>query len=230
MRGVFLIAKVAVSSAIYSFDCEYSYRIPDEYKVMAKAGVRVLVPFGKGNRKTVGFITRLYEETEFDEKIKPVIKIIDEESLLTDEMLSIIMWLKENTFCTYFDAFKSVVPSGYTVNVTQRYTLANKSINEDELDDDELDIVKIIKYAKNQREVDRILDYTGKPKLKKLITSLIDKGILEESNVLKRKTGDETVRMVRLSDEYIKGEIVTSFTVKQKNVVDFLQEIGRAHV
>lgn len=230
MRGVFLIAKVAVSSAIYSFDCEYSYRIPDEYKVMAKAGVRVLVPFGKGNRKTVGFITRLYEETEFDEKIKPVIKIIDEESLLTDEMLSIIMWLKENTFCTYFDAFKSVVPSGYTVNVTQRYTLANKSINEDELDDDELDIVKIIKYAKNQREVDRILDYTGKPKLKKLITSLIDKGILEESNVLKRKTGDETVRMVRLSDEYIKGEIVTSFTVKQKNVVDFLQEYNCASV
>lgn len=230
MRGVFLIAKVAVSSAIYSFDCEYSYRIPDEYKAMAKAGVRVLVPFGKGNRKTVGFITRLYEETEFDEKIKPVIKIIDEESLLTDEMLSIIMWLKENTFCTYFDAFKSVVPSGYTVNVTQRYTLANKSINEDELDDDELDIVKIIKYAKNQREVDRILDYTGKPKLKKLITSLIDKGILEESNVLKRKTGDETVRMVRLSDEYIKGEIVTSFTVKQKNVVDFLQEYNCASV
>lgn len=230
MRGVFLIAKVAVSSAIYSFDCEYSYRIPDEYKVMAKAGVRVLVPFGKGNRKTVGFITRLYEETEFDEKIKPVIKIIDEESLLTDEMLSIIMWLKENTFCTYFDAFKSVVPSGYTVNVTQRYTLANKSINEDELDDDELDIVKIIKYAKNQREVDRILDYTGKPKLKKLITSLIDKGILEESNVLKRKTGDETVRMVRLSDEYINGEIVTSFTVKQKNVVDFLQEYNCASV
>lgn len=230
MRGVFLIAKVAVSSAIYSFDCEYSYRIPDEYKAMAKAGVRVLVPFGKGNRKTVGFITRLYEETEFDEKIKPVIKIIDEESLLTDEMLSIIMWLKENTFCTYFDAFKSVVPSGYTVNVTQRYTLANKSINEDELDDDELDIVKIIKYAKNQREVDRILDYTGKPKLKKLITSLIDKGILEESNVLKRKTGDETVRMVRLSDEYINGEIVTSFTVKQKNVVDFLQEYNCASV
>lgn len=230
MRGVFLIAKVAVSSAIYSFDCEYSYRIPDEYKAMAKAGVRVLVPFGKGNRKTVGFITRLYEETEFDEKIKPVIKIIDEESLLTDEMLSIIVWLKENTFCTYFDAFKSVVPSGYTVNVTQRYNLANKSINEDELDDDELDIVKIIKYAKNQREVDRILDYTGKPKLKKLITSLIDKGILEESNVLKRKTGDETVRMVRLSDEYIKGEIVTSFTVKQKNVVDFLQEYNCASV
>ena len=230
MRGVFLIAKVAVSSAIYSFDCEYSYRIPNEYKSMAKAGVRVLVPFGKGNRKTIGFITRLYEETEFDEKIKPIIKVIDEESLLTDEMLSIIMWLKENTFCTYFDAFKSVVPSGYTVNVTQRYTLANKSINEDELDDDELDIVKIVKYAKNQREVDRILDYTGNPKLKKLITGLIDKGVLEESNVLKRKTGDETVRMVRLSDEYIKGEIVTNFTVKQKNVVDFLQEYNCASV
>ena len=230
MRGVFLIAKVAVSSAIYSFDCEYSYRIPNEYKSMAKAGVRVLVPFGKGNRKTIGFITRLYEETEFDEKIKPIIKVIDEESLLTNEMLSIIMWLKENTFCTYFDAFKSVVPSGYTVNVTQRYTLANKSINEDELDDDELDIVKIVKYAKNQREVDRILDYTGNPKLKKLITGLIDKGVLEESNVLKRKTGDETVRMVRLSDEYIKGEIVTNFTVKQKNVVDFLQEYNCASV
>ena len=230
MRGVFLIAKVAVSSANYSFDCEYSYRIPDNFKAIASPGSRVLVPFGKGNRKVIGFITRLYEEIDFDDKIKPIIKIIDEESLLTDEMLSIIMWLKENTFCTYFDAFKSVVPSGYSVNVTQRYTLANKSINEEELDDDEIEIVKIIKYAKNQREVDRVLDCTGNPKLKKLILGLIDKGILEESSILKRKTGDETIRMVRLSDEYIKGDVVVNFTVKQKNVVDFLNEYNCASV
>ena len=229
MRGVFVIAKVAISRAAYSFDCEYSYIIPDELKKSVASGVRVLVPFGKGNRKSIGFVTRVYEETEFNEKLKPIISVIDSESLVTDEMMKIIMWLKDNTFCTYYDAYKSVVPTGFSYNFSQHYALANKSINEGELSEQELNVVELLRTATNQREVDSLLD-CGNPKRKKLVDGLVDKGVLEEVSVLKRKTGDETVRMVRLSEEYVNGELDVRLTVKQGLVVKLLEDSGCASV
>ncbi|MGN0601421.1 MAG: primosomal protein N' [Oscillospiraceae bacterium] len=230
MRGVFLIAKVAISRAAYSFDCEYSYMIPDKIKNSVSQGTRVLVPFGKGNRRTIGFITRVYEETEFDDRIKPIISVIDKESLVTDEMMKIIMWLKENTFCTYFDAYKTVVPTGFSYNYSKHYALANKSINEDELTEDELSVVEFLKSVSNQREIDRFLDSSSNSKMKKLTESLVDKGVLEETSSLKRKTGDETVKMVSLSDDYLNDGIKTNFTVKQNLVVKLLEESGCASV
>ena len=230
MRGVFLVAKVAISRAAYSYDCEYSYMVPNELREFIAPGVRVLVPFGKGNRKSIGFVTRLYEEVDFNDKLKPLISIIDEQSLVTDEMMKIIMWLKENTFCTYFDAFKSVVPTGFSYNFSQRYALANKSIDMEELTAQEQNIVEFLKTATNQREVDNLLDCANNPKRKKLVESLVDKGILEEVDVLKRKTGDETVKMVRLSDDYFQGLPDLKLTVKQNLVVKLLEESGCASV
>ena len=123
MRGVFMVAKVAISRAAYSFDCEYSYMIPEGLREKIAPGMRVLVPFGKGNRKSIGFVTRVYEETDFDEKLKPIISLIDDQSLVTDEMMKIIMWLKENTFCTYYDAIRTLLPSALQLRVQEHYSL-----------------------------------------------------------------------------------------------------------
>ena len=93
MRGPFTVAKIAVSSAAYSFDAEYSYIVPSELNDKISCGVRVIVPFGKGNRHVIGFVTRTYLDSAYNEKIKPVFSVIDEESLLTEEMMNIIFWL-----------------------------------------------------------------------------------------------------------------------------------------
>ena len=95
MRGVFIVAKVAISRASYSFDALYSYSVPEELAQKVKSGVRVLVPFGRGNRKAVGFVARTYTEAEYNDKLKPIISVVDGESLVTEEMMRIIMWLKE---------------------------------------------------------------------------------------------------------------------------------------
>lgn len=230
MRGIFTVAKVAISRASYSFDCEYSYMVPSELKEYLTIGARVLVPFGKGNKKTIGFVTRTYEDVHFNENLKPMISIIDTPSLLTDEMIKIIFWLKDNTFCTYFDAFKSVVPTGFSYNFSQHYALSNKSLNYDELTQQEINAVEYLKSVPSKREVDKFLDTTISTKRKKLVESLLDKGFLEEVDVLKRKTGDETVKMVRLSDEYHKGVLDLHLTARQNLVVKLLEDCGCASV
>ena len=87
MRGVFTVAKVAVSAASYSFDKLYSYHVPREMEDLVCIGARVLVPFGRGNRKVIGFVTSLYEESVYNEAVKPIISVVDEQSLVTDEMM-----------------------------------------------------------------------------------------------------------------------------------------------
>ena len=77
VRGVFIVAKVAISRASYSFDALYSYSVPEELAQKVKSGVRVLVPFGRGNRKAVGFVARTYTEAEYNDKLKPVISVVD---------------------------------------------------------------------------------------------------------------------------------------------------------
>ncbi|WP_295208750.1 primosomal protein N' [Ruminococcus sp.] len=230
LRGVFTVAKVAISRASYSFDALYSYSVPEELAANLTIGMRVLVPFGKGNKKAVGFVARTYTEAEYNEKLKPVISVIDSESLVTDEMMKIIFWLKENTFCTYFDAFKSVVPTGFSYNFSEHYSLVNTFIDEDELSDDEKNIIDFLRCAKNQREIDSFLDVKGDPKKKNILDSLVDKGFVEISDQLKRKVGDESVSMVRLAENYLSGSLQVSLTPKQTLVVKLLEESGCASV
>ena len=67
-----LLARVAVSSVPYAADKLYTYRVPDELKDTAAPGKRVLIPFGRGNRRSEGFVLDIVREED-----KPVYKPID---------------------------------------------------------------------------------------------------------------------------------------------------------
>ena len=55
----------------------------------------------------------------------------DQEQVFSDEMLFLIQWLKENTFCTYFDAVRTVIPAGLSIRFQEQYTLTEKHTYED---------------------------------------------------------------------------------------------------
>ena len=66
-----MLARVAVSSVPYAADKLYTYRVPDELKDTAAPGKRVLIPFGRGNRRSEGFVLDIVREED-----KPVYKPI----------------------------------------------------------------------------------------------------------------------------------------------------------
>ncbi|NLC78359.1 MAG: primosomal protein N', partial [Ruminococcaceae bacterium] len=99
--------KVAVENAAFKFDKLYSYAVPDALAKFAKVGARVLVPFGK-SRPRMGVVLETEEENPVG--LKSVIDIEKSEPLLDSEQVSLILFLHETTFCTYFDAVKTVLP------------------------------------------------------------------------------------------------------------------------
>ena len=106
-----LVATVAVDNTFFSFDTDYSYRVPDEFCKFAQIGSKVTVPFGRGDKARDGIIVNLFEDSSVGLKeIKTV-----EEKVLTDEMVKLALWLKERCFCTTYDCLKQMLPRKYGI-------------------------------------------------------------------------------------------------------------------
>ncbi|MEO4053577.1 primosomal protein N' [Solibacillus sp. CAU 1738] len=104
------IAKVIVDVAAYPVDRPFDYLVPDEWHDLIECGCRVKVPFGP--RNVLGFVVELTSETEIPlDKVKPVAQILDIEPVLTNEMLALAKWLKNDTICYEIDALQVMLPS-----------------------------------------------------------------------------------------------------------------------
>ena len=125
-----MIGRIAVSAANFAIDKPYSYRIPQD---MALApGQRVMVPFGRANRRTEGIV--LTVEPGSEDKLKPVESCLDEEAILTETQLRLAAFLRERYFCTFFDAIRAMLPAGLwfrtrlTVSLTEDLSWKDKNL------------------------------------------------------------------------------------------------------
>lgn len=115
-----MIAKVAVSAAVYAIDKPYSYQIPSQMK--AVPGIRVLVPFGRGNRASEGIVLAVCDEKT--EQLKPILQVLDETPVLTESMLRLAAFVRERCFCTFFEAIRAMLPAGMWFQVKDTYCVA----------------------------------------------------------------------------------------------------------
>ena len=114
-----MIAKIAVSAATFAIDKPYSYFIPDTMNLIP--GMRVTVPFGRGNRQSEGVVLSVEEGNA--KGLKPVESCLDEESLLDMKMLRLAAFLRERYFCTFFDAIRVMLPGGLWFHTKQTFRL-----------------------------------------------------------------------------------------------------------
>ena len=128
-----MIGKIAVSAANFAIDKPYSYWIPQD---MALApGQRVMVPFGRANRRTEGIV--LTVEPGSEDKLKAVESCLDDGPILTETQLRLAAFLRERYFCTFFDAIRVMLPAGLwfrtrlTVSLTEERSWKDKTIRKE---------------------------------------------------------------------------------------------------
>ncbi|MFR1045058.1 MAG: primosomal protein N' [Faecalibacterium sp.] len=102
---------VAVSNATFHFDKLYTYAIMPDQQDTVKLGSMVLVPFGRGSRARMGVVLACDAEPE-SAKLKYLFDVAPASACLTPELLRLVHFLKERTFCTYYEAVKAVIPYG----------------------------------------------------------------------------------------------------------------------
>ena len=223
------IAAVAVENSAYSFDKAYDYLLPEAFQ-NADPGCRVLVPFGKGNKCRQGVIIELKDETDSGTKLKKVAQLIDEKPVLSDEMLKLVIWLKERTFCTLFEAAKTILPAGMCHRTVTSYTAVSGA----DVSEQDADTVQIYNYFLNSKgyvEGEKALKTLGFVPDYQVLEKMVKKGFLLRNYDSVRNTGDLTVKNVRITEggeNALEGEI--KLTTKQKSILELLADIGTASV
>ena len=107
------IAKIIVDVPLMQTDQPYSYRIPEEFLGMLEVGMRVHVPFGKGNRLIQGIVLGLesqsYEE-EKEQDLKDIAEVLDFSPVLTQEQLWLAEELRKSVFSYKISILKAMLP------------------------------------------------------------------------------------------------------------------------
>ena len=195
-----LLARVAVSSVPFAADKLYTYRIPDALAAEAASGKRVLIPFGRGNRRSEGFILDIVRE-EDKPAYKPIDAFLDDAPLLDSRDIRLVRWMKARYFCTYYDALKTLLPGGVWLKSREIWKLneevsaeqALSAVAPDSLEETLLCAVLGAKGAERTA-----LNELGGEKTGRALHAMAQQGILVCETTMKQRLGDKKARMVSL--------------------------------
>lgn len=216
-----LIAKIAVENTAYSFDKPFSYAVPQHLQSIIKVGMRVLVPFGRGNKKRQGIVL-LLDFSDTDEELKSIISVVDEEPVLNKELISLATYMKEHYFCTLYDAVKTMLPAGINYHLTTVYGI--QSSDEDSaLDSEEQRIYDYLLKKRKPVKSETILDAFGLSDTR-ILDTMITKGVLYKSDEAFRRVNDAVMKMVSPA---VGAETMNfKLTEKQQRVFDIINASG----
>ncbi len=121
----FKIAEVIVDNKCKETDMIYSYGIPPDLSV--KIGHRVIVPFGRGNKKLAGYILGFKESIDFDKKrLKNIIKLAEPNPLIPFDTIELVKWMRDKYLCYYIEAVHAVIPANIRIKTSYYYELVDE--------------------------------------------------------------------------------------------------------
>ncbi|MCI5621894.1 MAG: primosomal protein N' [Lachnospiraceae bacterium] len=104
-------ANIIIDISHEKLDKTFQYKIPEAMQDQLQVGVRVLIPFGKGNRAMTGYVVEITDVAEYDpEKMKEIKKIDTEGIAIESQLIALAAWIRKNYGATMNQALKTVIP------------------------------------------------------------------------------------------------------------------------
>ncbi len=222
MQG--LTAQVALEGAAFSFDKLYRYAVPPDLQKKVGCGCRVLIPFGKGNTKKQGMILSL--ETADLKGLKGLSALIDDRPVLTDEMAALCRYMHDVCFCTYYEAVRAMLPTGFQYRLIPVYTASQDFCAFSALSETEQAVLTFLKDKGDTAE-DVLIRQFGVSK--DFLQNLCEKQAIDRTVDTKRNLNDATQKFVRLSPEAEQFED-QKLTPRQTEVLRLVRDIGEVAV
>ncbi|MCS5502250.1 primosomal protein N' [Lysinibacillus sp. A4] len=213
----FLIAEIIVDVSTYHVDRPFDYQVPVEWVSVIELGSRVKVPFGP--RNVLGFVVGLKKETDVPlNKLKAINQILDMEPVLTEEMLRMAKWLKNDTICYEIDALQVMLPSALRAKYEKMIKLQQGQ---------QLPLEVQAIFGKRQRANFKEFERAG---LLPLLKHLVAENIVTIENVVKQQGNVKEIRMVQITaDQQLIEHALeqSSRAVKQRLLLQWMcQHLG----
>ena len=197
-----MIARVALSGAVFSIDKLYDYLVPTKLEGEAATGKRVSVPFSKGNRRQEGMIFALADRSEV-RKLKPIDAILDDTPILEPDSLKLASWIRQRCFCTYYDAIKAMLPAGIWLKADEVCSLCNPADKEAAYaaasgDPDAEALLDVLYSFDGSCSMSVIRSALGTDAVS-AAAKLAEAGVLQQSAELKKAVNDRTATLASLT-------------------------------
>ena len=226
------MVKVAVSAAPYSIDKPYSYLVPDALAAAAVPGVRVMVPFGRGNKESEGLILARVQEPKLPGS-KAIRQILDPEPVLDKAGIDLALWMRGRYFCTVFEAVKTILPAGLWYGLREIWSLAMEPETAHSTAvgiPGAWQVLDLLEKQGGKADIRVLRDVLGDG-AEKPLKAMKKAEILTCETDAKRKIADKSHRMVELAvnteDAYALTEPKRRSAPARYEVVNFLATAGR---
>lgn len=205
-------AQVIVDVPAMQTNRPYTYELPQELQDQAQIGMRVIVPFGKGERQIQGFIVGLTDEYELAIAPKQVTSLMDLAPVLNNEALQLADWLAQKTFSFKIRCLQVMLPNAMRASYSKSLRLLSESElpqelnslfagrSEIEFDESKLSAQQLNKLAQMRQaghlEVVYHVKDRAKAKLVGVVTSLVDEQNYAQFKAKVRKNAHKQLELL----------------------------------
>ncbi len=179
----------------------FTYHITEAEANFLKAGMRVVVPFGKQKLYTA-IVYRIHQQPPLAYEAKSLHQILDDRPIVTTIQIKHWEWIAAYYMCSLGEVMRAALPSAFLLE-SETVISRNKNIEIDEsaFNDDEFLIYEALQYQSSLKVSD-VMHILDKKKVLPVVNGLVEKDILVLHEEFYEKYQPKQVRYVKLKDRY----------------------------
>lgn len=229
------IAQVIVNNNSYQTDKLFDYEIPTDLFRKVKRGIRVMVPFGNGNKRLEAYVLNVTESNSRNSKLKKVLAVIDEEPILSEDQLRLVFWMRNQYLCKYIEAIHCFIPKSMVNKERKKITLLDHSWEEVLPSSQKKlrNIITTLQALGGSAYLDLLMQHIDYKEINESIKVLLEKNIIDIKYELNSKINIKTEQYVRIKIEEEQWQpIISSLkrAKKQKILLEILKEVKEISV
>ena len=217
-------AQIIVDNRSLQVDKPFTYILDGDFLSWVKAGMRVVVPFGRGNKLIKGIIIDIKDNFDESYQLKKIVDILDDKPLISEDLIELSLWISDRYLSSYRDSLRLVLPPGDFKKINTFINLINNEANL-EIGEEEKKILSYLK--KNERvllsKLKKDLNITN---ISKVLNNLEQEKIIETEIDIKTTIEKKYEKWVKLKEtnKSLKElhEFIGNRAKKQRKIIEFL--------
>lgn len=191
-----MIAGVILNRNSEKTDKLYDYLVPDGMEV--RPGTAVMVPFGTGNKPYEAYVIRLREgEGSKKVKYKYISELSPKGQVFGEDLIEVIMWMRDKYLCTYAEAAQACIPAGIAVKSAEYYRAAPDARHKSRIKDSILEAIQAAGGEISKQELLKLFENDIGDHLR----GLAAEGLVTKSFRSSQTVNDKTVLAARINTD-----------------------------
>lgn len=230
------IVQVVVNNNSYRTDKLFDYKVPAHLCNKIALGMRVIVPFGRGNRRLEAYVfNSLDKPSSKNIKLKSVLAIIDEKPILSEEQLRLVFWMKNQYLCKYIEAIHCLIPKSMIKTERKLITLLDtgwrKSISASQRKLQ--NVLIVLEELGGKVYLDLLIQHVDYKEINGIIKTLLEKNIIDIKYEFSSRVNVKTERYAYIVAEDKNWDVIVNSLKnarKQKLCLEILKRHGKCSV